>query len=192
MRMSSSRHLVAMAAGLFATSAALANLVSYQATLSGAAESPPNASPGTGAALVDIDVVAHTLRVRADFTGLLGNVTASHIHGPTAAPGAGTAGVATMTPTFAGFPTGVTAGTYDHTFDTSLAATYNAAFVTANGGTAAGAEAALAASLAAGTAYLNIHSSVVPGGEIRGFLTPVPEPAAVALLAVGMLVLRRR
>ena len=64
------------------------------------------------------------------------------------------------------------------TFDTSLDSTYNPDFVTANGGSVDAAEAALAASLAAGTAYLNIHSTVFPGGEIRGFLRVVPVPDA--------------
>jgi hypothetical protein len=50
------------------------------------------------------------------------------------------------------------------------AASYNPAFVTANGGTTAGAEAALLAGLEAGQAYLNIHTTMFPGGEIRGFL----------------------
>jgi len=118
--------------------------VSYFATLTGPGESPPNASPGTGFAEVDFDGIANTLHVHVAFSGLLGTTTASHIHAPTLSPGTGTAGVATTTPTFAGFPLGVTSGTYDTTLDLTLASSYNPAFVTANGGTTAGAETALA------------------------------------------------
>jgi hypothetical protein len=160
----------------------------YVAHLDGPSESPANASPGTGFAEVDFDLAAQTMRVQVSFSGLEGTTTASHIHSATAVPGTGTAGVATTTPTFTGFPLGVTSGTYDHTFDMSLASSYNPAFITANGGTVASAEAALAAGLAAGEAYLNIHTTVQPGGEIRGFLTQaVPEPSAICLMAVGTL-----
>ncbi len=76
----------------------------------------------------------------------------------------------TTTPTFAGFPLGVTSGSYNNTLDLTLASSYNPAYITANGGTTATAEAALAAAIASGRAYLNIHSSVFGGGEIRGFL----------------------
>jgi hypothetical protein len=127
------------------------------------------------------------MRVEVTFSGLSGNSTAAHIHCCQTSPGQPpTVGVATELPTFTGFPLGVKAGTYDHTFDTSLAATFNPAFRTANGGTAAGAEAALGAGMTAGLAYLNIHSSVFGGGEIRGFPTPVPEPATYALLGLGL------
>ena len=102
---------------------------------------------------MDFDIVAHQMRVQVSFSGLSGNTTVSHIHGPTAAPGVGTAGVMTTTPSFPGFPTGVTFGTYDQLFDTSLASTYRGGFVTASGGVA-GAEAALYSSLLAGTAYV--------------------------------------
>jgi hypothetical protein len=163
-----------------------AALLPYTATLTGPGESPPNASPGIGFTEVDYDSTAHTLRVQATFSGLLGTTTASHIHAATPTPGTGTAIVATTTPSFAGFPLGITSGTYDSgLLDLTSASSYNPAFVTANGGTTASAEAALTASIAAGTSYLNIHTTVVPGGEIRGFLTPapVPEPVSLALLA---------
>jgi hypothetical protein len=120
------------------------------------------------------------MRVRASFTGLLGTTTASHIHACTDPPGVGTAGVATQTPSFSGFPLGVTSGTYDHTFDMTLASSYNPAYVTAHGGTAAAAEAALATCLTAGGAYYNIHSNLYPAGEIRGFLLGVVSPTPAA------------
>jgi hypothetical protein len=154
-------------------STAHAAVVSYTANLSGPNESPANASPGVGTAQVDIDATAHSMRVRVTFSGLLGTTTASHIHSPTAVALSGTAGVATTTPSFVGFPLGVTSGTYDLTYDTTLASSYNPAFVTANGGTPATAEAALFSGIANGFAYLNIHSTVYGGGEIRGFLVPL-------------------
>ena len=168
------------------TSQASAALFVYEASLSGPAESPSNASPGTGFAEVDIDTIAHTMRVQASFSGLLGTTTASHIHCCTVTPGSGTGIVATTTPSFPGFPLGVTSGTFDNTFDLTNLSSYNLAFVTAHGGTASTAEAALEFGLAAGTTYYNIHTSVVPGGEIRGFLAPaVPEPSTWAMMILG-------
>ena len=186
----------AIAAALALATAAQATITIYSATLTGPGESPPNASPGTGSATVTIDTVANTMSVSVTFSGLLGTTTASHIHAATATPLTGTAGVATQVPTFSGFPLGVTSGSYSNLFDLLSASTYNPAFVTANGGTAAGAEAALVSAIASGKAYLNIHTTQVPSGEIRGFLVAVPEPAAWMLMLVGFgaigLELRRR
>jgi len=155
--------------------------------LSGAKEFPANISPGTGTARVTFDPVTNLMRVQVQFSGLLGGSTASHIHCCTADPGdlLETAMVATTTPTFPGFPLGVTSGTYDQTFNMTLAASYNPAFITANGGTAASAEAVLIAGLLNGTAYLNVHSTFARSGEIRGFL--VPEPGTMALFMAGLL-----
>jgi hypothetical protein len=168
---------------------AMATPITYTTTLSGSNEAPPNGSAGTGSAMVIFDLAAHTLDISLAFTGLTSGTTASHIHCCTTVAGAGTAGVATQLPTFTLFPLSVTSGTYTHLFDTSLASTYNPAFVTANGGNVSTAEAALAAGLASDKAYLNIHTTNFPGGEIRGFLVPaapVPEPAGLGL--VGLMV----
>ncbi|WP_424206600.1 CHRD domain-containing protein [Sulfuricaulis sp.] len=41
--------------------------------------------------------------------------------------------------------------------------------------------------MADGHAYFNIHTSMFTGGEIRGFLAPVPIPAAAWLFGSGLL-----
>jgi hypothetical protein len=162
--------------------------------LSGPAEAPPNNSPGIGVAIVTFDTAAHTMRVQVTFSGLIGTTTAAHIHAPTALPLTGTAGVATELPSFTGFPLGVTSGTYDHTFNTALASFYNPAFLAANGGSVANAEAALFQFMSEGRAYLNVHTTFRPGGEIRGFFTPEPSSLAVlgACVLGGAIVGRRR
>jgi hypothetical protein len=186
--------LLALAPALQTTAAP----VTFDAVLSGAAENPATGSTATGIALVTIDDIAHTLEVEVWFDGLTSPNTASHIHCCVAAPG--TASVATQTPTFIGFPSGTMSGTYSHIFDTADASTYRAAFITANGGTALTAETALFTGIDAGLAYLNIHTTQFPGGEIRGFLQScggtsgnpcdviptVPEPTTLALLGLGL------
>ncbi|HVZ93984.1 MAG TPA: CHRD domain-containing protein [Phycisphaerales bacterium] len=179
--------LVALAAG-----ASQGAIIVYGANLDGPSESPPNGSPGVGTTTVTVDTAAHTMRVEVSFSGLVAGTTASHIHAATTVPGTGTAGVATTTPTFAGFPLGVTSGSYDNLLDMTLASSYNPSYVTAHGGTTATAEADLFQAIAEGRAYLNIHSSAFPGGEIRGFLTLVPTPGAVALMGLGGVAAMRR
>ena len=151
---------VAIAAG------AHAETIFYSGKFSGANESPPVNSPGTGTVWLTYSNVDLMLRIQTIFSGLAANDTVAHIHCCTSI-GQPTAPVATMTPTFAGFPIGVTAGNYDQTFDMSQASSYNASFITANGGSVDSARAVLLAGLANGTAYFNIHSTSSPSGEIR-------------------------
>ena len=165
-----------MGALMLPISASHATMITYSASLTGPGESPPNGSPGTGSAIVITDDVAHTLFLEdVSFSGLLGTTIMSHIHCCTAVPFTGTAGVATMVPTFTNLPLGVTSGDFSQLLDLTSASSYNPAFITAHGGTTASAEADLLAGLALGEAYLNIHTNLFPGGEIRGFLA-VPGP----------------
>lgn len=168
---------------LCAASPASAAILLYTGTLSGSQEVPGSGSPGTGNALITVDNVANTVRVQLTFSGLIGTTVASHIH-CCALPG-GSAGVATQTPTFANFPLGVTSGTYDQTFDFTLASSFNPAFITANGNSVTTARTTLFNGLANGLAYINVHTSTNPAGEIRGQLSAVPEPASWMLMLVG-------
>lgn len=191
---------IASAALLLCASQANAMVVVYTVTLNGANESPPIVSSGLGLGIVTIDDVLNTMRVQASFSGLTGNTTVAHIHCCTAVAGAANSGVASMTPTFADFPAGVTAGAYDMTFNMTLPGSFNVNFITANGGTPATAFAALNTGLLAGKGYLNIHTTQFRSGEIRGFLAPnvpVPEPGTYAMLLgglglVGFMARRRR
>ena len=164
---------------------AKADTIVLTTTLTGAQEVPPSGSPGIGSALVTLDTVTNLLTVNVSFAGLVSPTIASHIH--CCAPPGVNAMVATAVPTFPGFPLGVTTGTYLMTFDLTLASTYNPAFIAAHGGTVAGAQAAFITGLLSGQTYLNIHTSQFPGGEIRGQLQAVPEPASVLLLSTGIM-----
>jgi len=165
---------------LLAAGPARAAVTAYTAALAGANESPPNASPAVGIAQVELDDVADTMHLTVVFSGLQGVTTSAHIHAATALPGQGNVGVATTTPTFSGFPAGVTSGSYEVTLDMTQLSSYNPSFVAASGGTAAAAEAALFQSIAEGRAYFNLHTTVFGGGEIRGFFVAdsVPDVGA--------------
>ena len=158
--------------------------LTFDASLAGANEVLPTASPGTGSVIVVLDTTAQTIQINASFSGLTSVDTDAHIH--CCAPVGTNAGVATTVPAFTGFPLGVTSGSFAATFDLTQASFYNPAFVTTEGGTVALAEAALIAGIEGGQTYFNIHTTNFPGGEIRGQLSAVPLPAALPLFATGL------
>ena len=172
--------------------------ITFEAILTGANEVPPVVSPATGLAIVVLDPTAQTIQINATFSGLTTPDVAAHIHCCLPSPflTGFNVGVATTVPAFVGFPLGVTSGNYSSVvFDLTQALIYNPAFVTAQGGIPQ-AEAALLAGIQNGGTYFNIHTVSNPGGEIRGFLSKVPEPATLYLLGFGLIalagIIRRR
>jgi hypothetical protein len=176
--------LAAASSAVAVPAGAVPNDPSYRAIASGALESPPNASPGTS--LVTIDLGGTEMLVDLPFRDLVGTTTAAHLHCCTSTAFTGTAPVAVP---FQDFPMDVHAGTYSNAIALGDAASYDPAFVTAHGGTVQGAASALVDAINANEAYVNIHTTLYPNGEIRGWLVaapPVPETAEWSMLAVGL------
>jgi hypothetical protein len=182
--------IIAMAALMLPSTASRAATMTFGGILSGANEIPPTNSPGTGSVAVVLDPTAETIQIIASFFDLTTPDNAAHIHCCQTMPGTNV-GVATTVPTFAGFPLGVTQGTYESPlFSLEDPSFFNPAFVALEGGMEQ-AEAALIAGIENGQTYFNIHTTMNPGGEIRTELDPlgtpaVPIPAALPLFATGL------
>lgn len=175
-----------LAAALFSVaSLSQAGIVSYQTALG----PEVTGATGSGFVTVDYDDVAQTLLINADWSGLSGTTTVAHIHCCTGSPGTGTVAVAVTPGTLPGFPVGTQSGTYltNPVLDLTASATFTSGFVNNfGGGTLPGAAPALIAGFESGKAYFNIHTNTFQGGEIRGFLQRVPEPATAALVALAL------
>jgi hypothetical protein len=127
------------------------------------------------------------LRIEASWSGLSAPTTVAHIHCCVQTAGVGTVGVAVTPGTLPGFPVGVTSGSYmSPLIDLTATSSYTAAFLIARGGSAVLAQTELVNALNLGTAYVNIHSTSFPAGEIRGFTQVVPEPSTVLLTSAGL------
>lgn len=167
-----------MLAGMMLFAASSAQAVTYSATFSGAAENPPNASTGSG--FGTLRVIGNSISVRIDFTGLGSGLADGHIHccvGP--------AGNAPVAIGFGGLPLGSTSGSIRLLLDLTQASTFRANYIAASGGTVDLARARLFNELDAGQVYYNLHTVNFPGGEIRGNLAAVPEPATWGMLLLG-------
>jgi hypothetical protein len=131
------------------------------------------------------------LDIQLNFSGLTGTTVDGHIHCCTTTNL--NAGVA-IGFSSSGFPLGVTAGSYNNTFDLLNASVYSASFLSSSGGTAAQARDRLINAFgadpnnpASSRAYFNVHTTSVGSGEIRGNIAPVPEPSSFVLLVTCIL-----
>lgn len=170
--------MLTAAAALLLAGTAHASVTNYFANLAPEAVG----ATGTGSVSVSFDDTSNVLTFFSVFSGLSGLTTQSHFHCCIAAPG--TTGIAVDSPTL-NIPLGFSAGSFGDALDLNLIGNFNGAFVTASGGTVAGAIARFKAGMDNGQAYLNIHTTRFPGGEIRGFLQ-IPEPTSVALTLLAL------
>jgi hypothetical protein len=153
-----------------------------------------NGTPGTGGetgAGFSYDDVANIFTLNFAWTGLqgatigtFGSATGFHIHGPVLGdPFLGNVSVLhNISNNTSAAPT-----TPSYTISNLVDGTGSV------GGTISGLSPAMVSDLLAGRWYVNVHSGVNTGGEIRGNLVAIPEPSS-ALLGIASLglVLRRR
>jgi hypothetical protein len=76
---------LAIGTALATVSPAFAEMVKMKATLDAAQEVPPNDSAGKGTADVTFDTDTKKLDWTLDYSGLTGDATGAHFHGPAAA-----------------------------------------------------------------------------------------------------------
>jgi hypothetical protein len=129
---------LAFAALLGAGSAAVAETISFKVPLNAQNQVPPNESKGTGTADVTYDSASKLLTWTVTYSGLTGDATAAHFHGP--AEAGKNAGVVILIGTN---PTSPAKGSATLTDPQ-------------------------AADLLAGRWYVNVHTAANRGGEIRG------------------------
>jgi CHRD domain len=72
-------------AAILASTPVFAETIKFKADLTGMTEVPPTDSPATGSADVSVDTDAKKLSWTVNFSGLTGDPTAAHFHGPAAA-----------------------------------------------------------------------------------------------------------
>jgi hypothetical protein len=127
-----------------AGSPALAETMNLKADLKGATEVPPVDTSGAGTVTATFDTASKKLSWQGTVSGLTGEVTAAHFHGP--AELGKNAGVLVPAP---GVKSGAFEGSANITDDQAKA-------------------------LMAGQTYFNIHTAANPQGEVRGQVTKSP------------------
>lgn len=127
---------IAMSAGTL--SLAAAETVSFKATLTGASEVPPHNVPGTGTVEATLDTATNKLHYKVVYSGLTGDASAAHFHGPAAV--------------------GANAGVAVGLKGSLVSPVESDATLTPE----------QAADLLGGKWYFNVHTAANPGGELRG------------------------
>lgn len=144
------RHIISATILLVALSVSVAMAAGdYCAVLDGTQEVPPKLTPATGFGHMTLSATNDTLYYSVQYSGLLAARTAAHFHAP-APPGVN-----------AGVVQGIAGA--GPTSDTIVGIWLIPAAQLAN--------------LLAGQMYVNVHTSVYPGGEIRGQLVPCSTPS---------------
>jgi hypothetical protein len=160
---------------IFQSVSAYSATITFNSSLTGANETPPETTAGTGTGTFVFDTVALNITYSLSYSGLSTPATMAHIHfgaagvaGPVILPftpsPTGTSGVISGVLTTADLINQASSGIV------SFTDIYNAAL--------------------AGNLYSNVHTITFPAGEIRGQLaqaSAVPEPATGLLFAAGLL-----
>lgn len=150
--------LLAIAATGLVSTAAPADIIQLDWVADGAQENPPVTTAGAGYGVIYVDDQTGEFSLQGAFVGLNGSVTAAHIHGPA--------------------DVGQNAGVI-----VSLSATGTDSGCVTGSGTLSDAD---LGSLLTGMTYVNIHSTLHGGGEIRGqIFTSTDDIATLAFNADG-------
>ena len=123
-----------------------AETIFFKAELNASSQTPPNDSKGTGSVTASYDTNSKVLSWKGTHSGLTGDVTSAHFHGPATA---GRSADVAIWLSIKGAP-----------LPTSFEGQATLPDTHAN-------------DMMAGLWYVNIHTAKYPGGELRGQLEPV-------------------
>lgn len=149
----------AVLALLAGTADAEAQTMQFTALLSGASETPGIASGAGGTATVTLDTATRSVTYKVDVYNMPSGTTAAHFH----AGGPGVAGPVVVNFTVQS----------NISNDFSISGTATAADLVPRQAQGIGSWEDFVQALTLGQVYVNVHSTVNPGGEVRGQVLPV-------------------
>jgi hypothetical protein len=145
---------------LVGAASAEAQNLNFTALLSGSNETPGIASGAGGTATITLNTATRTVTYRVDVYNLPSGATAAHFH----AAGPGVSG-----PVVVNFTVQMNISN-----DFSISGTASAADLVPRADQGIRSWDDFIQALTLGQIYVNVHSSVNPGGEVRGQVLPVP------------------